>query len=85
MVFKRSETRERATLEESPVSAVKAYGVTPRGSLRGHGGDAEMGTHFVASPPSTEANHNRVTGGGTMFAVKDVCRRESAADVRFPC
>src|SRR5438552_2767504 len=31
----------------SPVSAVKAYGVTPRGSLRGHEGDAELGTHIV--------------------------------------
>ncbi len=32
---------------------VKVYGVTPRSCLRGLGGDATFGTHFVASPPST--------------------------------
>src|SRR5438477_9038916 len=67
--LKRTDRRERATLfPESPVFAVKAYGVTPRGSLRGRGGDAEMGTHFVASPPSTKANHKRSLAPSTMVS-----------------
>src|SRR5438477_10180438 len=66
--LKRTDRRERATLfPESPVPAVKAYGVTPRGSLRGRGGDAEMGTHFVASPPSTEGNNSRPSRPAQQF------------------
>src|SRR5438270_3008141 len=59
-----------------PVSRVarlrgESYGVTPRGSLRGRGGDAEMGTHFVASPPSTKTNHKRSLAPSTMVSSPD--------------